>query len=38
MLMGFTHKTKPKRIVSLLENGIKIHNDLCRLKRLCKMR
>lgn len=37
VLMGFADNTKPKRIVSLLEDRIKIHNDLCRLKKLCKI-
>lgn len=37
MLMGFVYNTKPKRIVSLLEDRIKIHNDLCTLKELCKI-
>lgn len=37
MLMGFACNTKPKRIVSLLEDRIKIHNDLCILKELCKI-
>lgn len=37
MLMGFARNTKPKRIVSFLEDRIKIHHDLCRLKKLCKI-
>lgn len=37
MLIGFADNTKPERIVSLLEDKIRICNDLGKLKKLCKI-
>lgn len=37
MLIEFAHNTKPERTVSILEDKIRICNDLGKLKKLCKM-